>query len=293
LPPIFLSDVVRRAKNLQEHSCFVISFHKTRYRVANNKHHKKNLNPILPGRRWIEIPVVFGCILLITAGLLPARQRARDAAQQTQSKNYLKQFGLAFHNYRDTCNYFPIGGDIETNGTAKHGWITRCIPYIESTPIYSFIEQDLPWDHPINYDVFQRDWPSARMTGVPEQFASDGCGLIHYMANPNIFHRNSTTTLTSIAEGISHNWLLAEVSGDYKPWGYPFNWRHLQLPFNSGNGSFGRPTADSVQLCMADGSVTRLMHEVHPSIVQNLATAGRTASTKTIQGPDLHFDAQP
>ena len=242
-----------------------------------------------PGRYWINIAICGGCVLLLTAILLPAVQKARNAARQTQSKNNLKQFGLGLHNYHDTHGCFPIGGDIKTDGTARHGWMTRCVPYLESTPIYSWIDQDYAWNHPFNNDIFQRDWQGGRIPGDDAKFTSEGYGLIHYLANPNVMHRNSSINLNSMVDGISRNWLLGEVSGNFNPWGYPFNWRPMALPFNSGNGSFGNPTEDNVQICLADGSVTTLANEVSSVAVEALASAKPVASPDQTSVPPKSF----
>jgi hypothetical protein len=88
----------------------------------------------LPGRQWVAIAVVVGCLLVLTGLLLPAVHIARQAARRTQSKNNLKQLGLAIHNNHNVFDQLPLGGDIEADGTAKHGWFTRLMPYLAASP---------------------------------------------------------------------------------------------------------------------------------------------------------------
>ncbi len=59
------------------------------------------------GFTLIELLVVIAIIATLIALLLPAVQAAREAARRSQCRNNLKQFGIALHNYHDTCRMFP------------------------------------------------------------------------------------------------------------------------------------------------------------------------------------------
>ena len=245
-----------------------------------------------PGRQWVSGAVFFGCCLLLAAVIIQFVLEARQDARRLHSKNNLKQLGLAFHNYHDTYGQFPIGADVRPDGTAVHGWMIRLLPYLESSPLYSQINQNFPWDHPANSCLFRFRYQSFLSPNQSDQFTSEGFGLTHYLGNPNVLHRNTTTSFSDMSTGTAHNWLAGEISSGFRPFAYPFNWCELKLPFNNGKGSYGS-VDDSTNICLADGSVSTLSHKTDQEVVRQLAQAPPVATDDAKTLPSRVFRSSP
>lgn len=234
--------------------------------------------------------VLLLCAAILLAIFFPAVEQGRTAARKMQSSNNLKQIALAFVSYDDYWKRLPTGADFDNDGHVLHGWVTHSITAMDHSPLYSRLQKDHPWDSVRNRYLMRSQLGGLQIPGIADSFTIEGYWLMHYMGNPNIFHRSHSVRFEEMTSGLSNTWLVGEVDGKYQPWGYPFNWRPLKLPFNQLNGSYGA-WPDGFHLCFADGSVRFLSNQTAEFVVQSLESAPPIATAEQTVVPNRTFQS--
>jgi prepilin-type N-terminal cleavage/methylation domain-containing protein/prepilin-type processing-associated H-X9-DG protein len=102
--------------------------------------------PNRPGFTLIELLVVIAIIVVLIGMLLPAIQKAREAAARSQCANNLKQMGIACNNYANDWKCLPPGYTANgsfvngaTDTTPGWGWAAYLLPYLDQAPLYKAI----------------------------------------------------------------------------------------------------------------------------------------------------------
>lgn len=187
----------------------------------------------------IELLVAIAIIGVLIALLLPAIQRAREAARRTQCRNNLKQLGLALQNYSDTFSSYPpsvviadVGGQNAWNGWSVHA---RLLPFLEQAGVFNAANYDRNYEDRSNLtaviqniEVFicpseVKPEPAAHtFSGVPvrvgvtnygwnqgDWFVWGGINSTQRPRSP--FYVNSSVKERDFTDGLSNTMVVAEV----------------------------------------------------------------------------------
>jgi hypothetical protein len=234
------------------------------------------------GTASIAVPAV------LVALLLPAVQQAREAARRSQSKNNMKQMGLAMHNYHDVFNHFPTGtvanDDLDIEG--RLSWMVSILPYMDQAPLYNQIDMKEGHESATNAPLLSMAIPSymnPSLAAFP--------GATHYVGIGGITEEGPTAKLPSkiagmfgydrevsfrnILDGTSNSFMVAESDGSTGAWGQGGSATirsFTQQPYIKGPDGIGGPAIGGTHFLLGDGSVRFVSENTDSTVIEALST---------------------
>jgi prepilin-type processing-associated H-X9-DG protein len=177
----------------------------------------------------IELLVVLAIIGVLIGLLLPAVQKVREMARQTECRNNLRQLSLAFHHYHQIHRRFPFAAH---TSEPWNSWPTALLPYLEQQPLYGkivAINAGEVVDEPGPNSVWARVprvfvCPSDWLPGQPCSYSLDGAtdlyrGVTSYQVNggtsvaalkDGMFPLDAAVSLGDVTDGASCTLLCGE-----------------------------------------------------------------------------------
>ncbi len=228
---------------------------------------------------------------VLVALLLPAVQQAREAARRTQSKNNLKQMGLAMHNYHDVYNRFPEGTvpNDQLKPDERLSWAYAILPYIELPELHRQLDGGKGWNANENLagvqtlvPVFQNPaQPGARQNPSSSDYVAmagvgaDAALLENRDPKAGIFGYNRVCRMRDITDGTSNTIMLTEASKpttSFLAGGRETIRGFSQSPYLNGPDGIGSPFRGVVQVLLADGSVRAISVDIDEKVLEGMAT---------------------
>ncbi len=188
------------------------------------------------GFTLIELLVVIAIIAILLALLVPAVQKAREAAARVSCQNNLKQLALALHNYESARGayppsmYAPVGA---TFGTNNGSWSVngRLLDFIEEGNAGIKVNLEVAWDAQLASGVPQTRIPVFLCPSETHDFVRTNGGLPYVYPHSygfnfgtwlvydpqtgaggdGVFFPNARLRPTGIRDGLSNTLCAAEV----------------------------------------------------------------------------------
>ncbi len=210
--------------------------------------------------------------------MFPAVGQARVAARRTQSRNNLKQIGLAMHNFHDVNLAFPASYSVDKNDKPLLSWRVYVLPYIDQAALYNQFHLDEPWDSDHNKKLIAR---MPRVYRSPKSKADPGKTV--YLGNaaekgvfgpPKDVGPNKQKCLGArirdITDGTSNTMMVVEASDDQAViWTKPDDFEPDKK--NPMKGLVGLYDG-GFNAALCDGSVRFISERVKPTLLRALFT---------------------
>ena len=158
------------------------------------------------GLTLVELLVIIAIIGILIALLLPAIQKARDAALRLESSNNIKQIALAIHAFADQHrNRVPIIDGNSKSPNFREPFLVALLPFIEQGIVLK------PSVFGANATLFNTHVFNTYLSPADPTLGSwqARLGKSSYAVNAQAFH-GSPTLAASFADGLSNTIGLAE-----------------------------------------------------------------------------------
>ena len=191
--------------------------------------------------------------------------------------NYLRQLGIAMHNYHNDYDRLPGHAIYSKDGKPLLSWRVAILPYIEQDNLYKQFKLDEPWDSEHNKKLLPL---MPKIFEMPQISAGQGLTYFQVPVTPadyrgvyqTIFKQapRSQKTLGQITvqDGTSNTIMILEADKPV-PWTKPED--HLLPPDDKPLPKFGAdPATGKFLACFGDGSVRVIRNNISPELYQKL-----------------------
>ena len=207
---------------------------------------------------------------ILTALLLPAVQQGREAGRRTESKNNLKQIGLAMFNYESTYGHFPERVVLDKKDKPLLSWRIKLLPFLGEQALYEEFHLDEAWDSEHNKALIDR-MPSTFSSPNDPDLAKQG--KTRYLIPKGegfLFDSKEGPTLASVSDGTSSTIMIVEAQPEHAViWTQPDD---LDIDLDKILAGLKGSRWGGFYAAFADGAVRFIMDDIDAKVLKALFT---------------------
>lgn len=195
--------------------------------------------------------------------------QARAAAKRVQSRNNLKQLGLAMHNFHDTYKGFPPHASFNKDGKRLLSWRVYLLPFLAQDKLFKQFHLDEPWDSKHNKKLIAKMPPAF---GDPTGKAKPGTTRYLAPLGPkNLFDGKEVgIRIRDITDGTSNTIMFVEAAPEKAViWTKPDD---ITVDTKNPMKGLVAKGAKGFEAGFADGSVRFLSKAIKPDTLRAMFT---------------------
>jgi len=211
-----------------------------------------------------------GAARLMNEVATPMLSQMERNTRRLQTRNHLKQIGLAMHNYHDTHKSFPAAAVTGTDGKKLLSWRILLLPFLDQNELFKQFRLNEPWDSEHNSKLISR---------MPDVFASSNIsrdqraiGMTTYLvpvAEKTLFGSKDGIAIKQITDGTSNTIMVVDANAEAAvPWTKPDD---LMVDFKQPlKGLAGQGGERLFYALLCDGSVRAVPDSIDADTLRRL-----------------------
>lgn len=198
----------------------------------------------------------------------PAIEQAQTASRRVESKNNLKQIGLAMMNFNSLYQRFPNAASVSPTGEKLLSWRVHLLAFLGHNDLYEQFDLTQPWDSPTNKALI------AQMPDVfksPQASLEPGKTVYQVPVGPGTaFEDWKGRSLQEFTDGTSNTITVVEAAADRAViWTQPDD---FEVDFSNPKSGLGMNAQGVSQAALADGSTRVISGATSDSALKSMFT---------------------
>ena len=223
-----------------------------------------------------SVSVLLVCTVPLWYGILTIDER--EPYRRAQCHNYLRQIGVAMHDYHDEYGCFPPAYVADDDGRPMYSWRVLLLPLMEESEpeLYAQFRLDEPWDSPENIKVLDAvgqyshlHCPSDRDSSATET------NYVLIVGEESLSRGPNGVTIDQISDRTSNTIMVVEIVQSGIQWTEPRDLKAEEITFRINDPErpgIGSRHHDGANVLLCDGSVTFVPETTEPELVRAMTT---------------------